>query len=62
METGLVSVKVSGYPCSSITDVGAQHLASVTQTNAHLHQTALLVEGDEGSTKRDELASTVLAK
>jgi hypothetical protein len=62
METGHASAKGSGYLHSTTTNAGVQHLASVTQGHTHPPQAALLVEGDEESTKRDELASTVLAR
>ncbi len=48
--------------CSTETHAGVQHLASVPAGETHLHHAALLVERDEESTKRDELASTVLAR
>jgi hypothetical protein len=56
------SVKESIHPCSADTNAGAQHLASVTQSQTHLHHAALLVEGDEERAARNELTSTVLVR
>ena len=62
MDARHASAKGSGYLHSTTTNAGVQPLASVTQSQTHLHHAALLVEGDEERAARNELTSTVLVR